>query len=364
MAAATDRTASRFRGMARHEIAGLSPLYERLTMAAAARPEILDIMQVVPDQLRGPTSLLAAIQFLLTRDGDAGTGLAGFFPNLTTGVLTAGSPGPALLAFCRKRRSDLQRLVRDRRVQTNEVWRASSILLTLRQVERTGPLSLVELGCSAGLNLFPDRYRYRYGDAPEIGEPDSPILLSGEYRGETKPPVPSTLPRVDRRIGIDRSPIDLDADDEFAWLVACVWPEHEERRRRLATARDHVRRARRELRTGGIEAVGPALAEAAGGGAPVLVTSHRVTYFSAAERQRLAEMVHGVAREFDLDWVILEGPRVVADLTGLADHPRFEWDRESGFVLLALVSYREGRRTERLLARCHNHAEWIEWLGG
>ena len=346
--------------MARREMRGVSPLYERLTLAAADRSEILEIMRAAPGEVRRPTLLLAAVQYLLIRDGDGGTGLAGFYPNLSAGTVTTGDPGPALERFCRGREEDLRKLVATRRVQTNEVRRASSILLALDRAGRGGPLSLVELGCSAGLNLFPDRYRYRYGDDPEIGRTDS-VLLRVECPGERKPPVPSRLPRIERRIGIDRSPIDLNSDDDFDWLAACVWPEHEERRRRLTAAREYVRSEKVELRRGGVEEVGEALPEAAERGQAVLVTSHTITYFSAAERERLVEVVGGVGSEHDLDWVILEGPRVVADLTGLEQHPRFEWEQEKAFVLLALVSYRGGRRTERLLAKCEGHAEWIEW---
>ncbi|MDP6350477.1 MAG: hypothetical protein QF719_10600 [Chloroflexota bacterium] len=34
----------------------------------------------------------------------------------------------------------------------------------------------------------------------------------------------------------------------------------------------------------------------------------------------------------------------------------------TGSGYLALANYRAGRKTERLLARCAPHAEWIEWL--
>ena len=147
-------------------------------------------------------------------------------------------------------------------------------------------------------------------------------------------------------------------------LAACVWPEHEERRQRLAAAREDVRNENLDRRSGGIEEAGEALREAAERGQAVLVTSVTVLYVSAEERRRLVEMVSGVGSEHDLDWVMLEGPQVVADLTGLGEHPGLELDGEKATGRLALVSYRGGRRTERLLARCEGHAGRIEWLEG
>ena len=54
----------------------------------------------------------------------------------------------------------------------------------------------------------------------------------------------------------------------------------------------------------------------------------------------------------------------MADLTGLGEHPVLELDEEKATGRLVLVSYRGGWRTERLLAKCEGHADWIEWLEG
>jgi hypothetical protein len=77
----------------------------------------------------------------------------------------------------------------ERTVQTNEVGRSAALLPGfLRIAQHTGlPLRLLEVGCSAGLNLRWDRYRYEAGDFA-WGPCDSPLrlgfALSGLAAGE------------------------------------------------------------------------------------------------------------------------------------------------------------------------------------
>ncbi|MDB4998149.1 MAG: hypothetical protein JWM74_5581 [Myxococcaceae bacterium] len=103
-------------------------------------------------------------------------------------------------------------------VQTNEVTRAIAWRLALGRFPAGKPVHLVDLGCSAGLNLVADRI--------ELG-----------WTGANGGPMP--LPKTDAvtaRIGLDRSPIDPRRDAERAWLRACLWPGQTDRRRRLDAA--------------------------------------------------------------------------------------------------------------------------------
>ena len=65
----------------------------------------------------------------------------------------------------------IEELVATRTTQTNEVGRCLALVPALAEVARAtgGPLSLLEVGCSAGLNLRFDRYRLGYGDPPAVG---------------------------------------------------------------------------------------------------------------------------------------------------------------------------------------------------
>ena len=71
--------------------------------------------------------------------------------------------------------------------QTNEIARSGVLLPGLLAVARaTGlPLSITEIGSSAGLNLLLDRFNYRYGEQ-SWGDESSPVRLEPELHGAVR----------------------------------------------------------------------------------------------------------------------------------------------------------------------------------
>jgi hypothetical protein len=137
----------------------------------------------------------------------------------------------------------LREFVRTQAVQTNEVQR-SWILLPcfLRAAELLGAdeLDVVELGPSAGLNLVWDHYRYAYAEG-EWGPDDSPLRLAGREESRVPGRLLRLAPRVRRRVGIDRTPIDVTTGDGARLLECFVWAGQDERMERLASAIEVVR---------------------------------------------------------------------------------------------------------------------------
>ena len=94
-----------------------------------------------------------------------------------------------------------------RATQTNEAARTGTFLPLLAQID--GPVALIEVGCSAGLCLYPDRYRISYDGAAALVA-DSPVPIEVTTTGAI--PIPLRLPDVVARIGVDVNPLDV-ADD-------------------------------------------------------------------------------------------------------------------------------------------------------
>jgi hypothetical protein len=224
--------------------------------------------------------------------------LAGEAPALAAHYPTAGGDGdvaaawPAFQGVLRQHRERMQALVL-RTVQTNEVGRSAGLLVGHLAVAReTGlPLRLLELGSSAGLNLFPDRYRYE-GAGAAWGDPASPILI-GHAFAEPAPALDGDL-AIASRHGCDPSPIDPASQDGRLTLESCIWPDSPRRlellRAALALAAadpPHVDRAEAEPWIAGL------LAQPAPGVATVVMHSMVMQYLDPASRRRVEAAIAG-----------------------------------------------------------------------
>ncbi|MEM7670949.1 MAG: DUF2332 domain-containing protein, partial [Pseudomonadota bacterium] len=94
------------------------------------------------------------------------------------------------------------------------------------------PLELYELGASAGLNLFPDRYCVTLGSR-EFGPKDAGVRLAPLWSGNELDGPPPVI--VGRR-GCDLNPLDLTNEEERARMRAYIWPDQPDRLTRIDAA--------------------------------------------------------------------------------------------------------------------------------
>jgi hypothetical protein len=165
--------------------------------------------------------------------------------------------------------------------------------------------------------------------------------------------VPQRLPRVSWRAGLDLDPLNVTDDGDLAWLRACVWPEHDERRLDLAAtivANDPPAITRGDLRDDTL-----ALIEAAPSTAVKIVFHSAVLAYvdDASRRDFAATMQELVNARDDLVWLSNEGPSVVAGVT-TTDTASIEAPAGARFQLV--------RNGTELLAYTDPHGGWLRWL--
>lgn len=240
---------------------------------------------------------------------------------------------------------DVEREASVRTTQTNEPGRLAAVLPALAAIgEVEGPLALLEVGVSAGLCLYLDRYSYEYtletaGDGelllPELRAggvhrvdptdgPSSVVLhctvTGGDSGGELPAgALPTSLPQVVWRAGIDLAPLDVANPDDVRWLEMLVGPEQQDRRERLRAAARIARQDPPLLIPGDVTEELFALAARAPQDATlVVVVSGVLVYLSAAERAAFADAVSSLGCR----WVSLEDAAVFPSMqASLTRHP-------------------------------------------
>lgn len=208
-------TAERFDRFARREAPGRSTLYAAWAALVARDPDLQRVLARIPASRRQPPLVFAVTRLLGAGEADAAEWRAWVLDH-----------ADAVVAECARRS-----------LQTNEPQRCAALLPALTRIP--GPIALLEIGASAGLCLYPDRYSYRYrGAAGEVAldppEGPSAVVLECEVRGDRMPEV--ALPQIVWRAGIDLAPLDPADPETAAWLTGLVWPGETGRADRVARA--------------------------------------------------------------------------------------------------------------------------------
>ena len=123
--------------------------------------------------------------------------------------------------------------------QTNETARSAMLLLAFSEISKrfAMPLRLREMGASAGLNMFFDRFHYTLqtdNGTRDWGDKKSPLSLEATWRG-TPPDLTDKIEVASRR-GCDLFPVDISNADARLKLQSWIWGDMPERRARLLAA--------------------------------------------------------------------------------------------------------------------------------
>jgi hypothetical protein len=331
-----------------------SPLYAGLSRHIAEDLEVARLLHAAPTrQLGHPTLLFAAVHDLLLGGLDAPQ-LAIYYPSLAgaDGAPPSEDPWPAFRAVCVAHRSAIEERIRTRRTQTNEVARATPLLLGLADVaaDVDRPLAWLDVGTSAGLTLRADRYHHDLDDLGTAGDPASPVRLRCRVEG---PAPAAAVPEVAWRAGLDAAPVDVRDPDARRWLEACVWPEQTDRLARLRAALDVAAAHPVTLEAGdAVDDLDRVVDEAPQDAHLVVTHTWVLAYLAPEARIRFEAALDELAAARDLDRIGMEGAGAL---------PGTERGDPSAPSLLLRSRWRAGQREDRVVAEVDDHGRWVRW---
>ena len=235
-----------FRGAAGRFTAMRAPLYAALAAKVADDADLCAMAALKQPGQPGDHLLFSAAEMVL--QDHAGDPLAAFFPTMTPQPKAPSDAFPAFRAFCLAHRAPIEQLIRTRAVQTTFLNRAGLIAPAARIVaEAAGePLSLIEIGCSAGLLTLFDHYQYDCGPDGRFGDPGRPLVQAPHWVGARRPKG-GPPPRIGARVGLDLNPVDPSDPLERRWIESLAPPDWVAERAQLAAALRY--RAETGLRT-------------------------------------------------------------------------------------------------------------------
>lgn len=283
-------TAERYRMFATVEARGMSACYEAWAIGVADDPSTVALIDRLPAAKRQPNLVFSSARFHGAEAGDY----------------------PTFARWLAEHWPDVERTCLTHATQTNEPGRCAALLPALAALP--GPLALIEVGASAGLCLYPDRYSYRYhaGDGIRMLDPadgPSPVVLDCDTTGPV--PFPDRLPDVVWRAGLDLNPLDVGNEQDVDWLDALIWPEHTDRRARLRAAVEVARQNPVDIVRGDLNDDIEALVARAPSEATVVVFHTAVLlYVNDAARDRFGATM----ARLPVRWLANEGQAVIPDV--------------------------------------------------
>ncbi|WP_327366223.1 DUF2332 domain-containing protein [Streptomyces sp. NBC_01217] len=252
-----------------------------------------------------------------------------------------------------------------RRTRADETGRCAVLYPAIAEAaSRVGAkaVGLIDVGCSAGLNLNVDRVGITYSDGHSLGDPSSPVQLSSSIVGDR--PVPTrAMPEVVARVGVDLDPVDVTDADDARWLRACLWPDQPdqpdqpERAARLeaemalaATAPPLL------LRGDAVEVLPEAFARVPTDALPVVTTTWALSRFPLESRLRFLHRLDEAAAGRAVAWVSAEGVGVAPTIPTLGDR------RASGHSIIGLAVFDRPALRSEAIGHCWSQGRMLAWL--
>jgi hypothetical protein len=246
-----------------------------------------------------------------------------------------------------------------RQTRSNETGLGAVLYPAIAEAARrmgANAVGLIDVGCSAGLNLSVDRVGITYSNGQSLGDPSSPVQLSSSIVGDR--PIPTrAVPEVVARVGIDLDPVDVTDADDARWLRACLWPDQPERVARLEAEMALAVAAPPLLLQGdAVEVLPDAFAHVPADALPVVTTTWALSKFQLESRLRFLHRLDEAATGRTVAWVSAEGVGVAPAIPTLGDR------RASGHSIIGLAVFGQSALHAEAIGRCWSQGRFLAWL--
>lgn len=339
----TEEVADRYARFAEHETAHHSAVMQAWAEGIASDPEVCALISTLPPRERQPNLVMAAARML--------------HPGLVDPHQREARPDEydLLREVLLGRWDEVREITARRHTQTNEAGRLAAVLPVLHHIaETTGrELALVEFGASAGLALHPHWWQFRYVDRDgslisQFGPSDRPEItvmvkdhLDNPDRTQVPHvPVPTRVPPIMWRLGVDLNPLDPARPADADWLRTLIWPGQSHRLERLdaaieAARRDPVLVLRHDITDE--DAIDAVLRLIPRDYLPVVMHGAVLAYLGAHDRAAFGEQMLRRVAAGELRWISNEGKYVVPQVVqALDERPEFSRRLRRGAFVVAL----------------------------
>ena len=298
-------TADRFARFADAAALGGSPVYADWATGVAQDAELVALVDRARASQRQPVLVFAVARLL-------GAPLGSF---------------DELRSWLRGHADDLVAELDRRHTQTNDVRRVGPVAWALSRLLPPGafepaaarPVALLEVGASAGLGLYPDRFDVRVGPV-RLGDASSAVRMSASTSTGPQDAMARVggIPPVALRAGLDLAPLDVRDEAAVHWLETLLWPGQGDRVALLRAAVDVARREPPTLLAGdAVDRLDDLVALAPAGTEPVVVTVGTLVYLPGARRQAFVDRVAALG----VRWISYERTGLLTGVHATISHP-------------------------------------------
>lgn len=334
------KVSNQFIRFAERECRSVSPLYDSLSMKIAEDRELLELASHAPHNQPTPNLFFGAVQYLLLKGKNHP--LKEFYRSIVEVALHDEHAFPVFKDFCLQYEQEMITILKTKLVQTNEVRRCGYLYPTFCSIYELvkKPLALIEIGTSAGLQLFWDQYCYSYGTGTVYGNKDSSVHISSNVKGDRFPKRMELSPPVMLRIGVDLHVNDVRNEDDERWLKALIWPEHVERRKLYESAAAFVQRQEIQFIEGnGVELLPNFVQDIPDEAVICLFHTHVANQMPSEMKEQLLDEVERIGKYRNVFHLY----------NNIIDQD------------LYLDYFLEGKKHHQKVARTDGHGRWFEW---